>query len=66
MKVALQVATHAQRASRLHAPHFTGCHPIAQEAMVERLQFICREERVDCPPAVLKELMVRSEGHAAC
>jgi len=53
--------------SRLIPPIASRCakfrfKPLPQEAMVERLQFICREERVDCPPAVLKELMVRSEG----
>ena len=30
--------------------------------MVERLQFICKQEGVHCPPAVLTELMARSEG----
>ena len=36
--------------------------PLPQEAMVERLQFICKEEGIHCPPAVLSELMARSEG----
>ena len=28
-----------------------------QAAMVERLQFICKEEGIHCPPAVLAELI---------
>jgi hypothetical protein len=27
--------------------------------MVGRLQFICKEENINCPPDVLTELMVR-------
>jgi len=53
--------------SRLIPPIASRCakfrfKPLPQEAMVERLQFICKEENIHCPPAVLSELMVRSEG----
>ena len=53
--------------SRLIPPIASRCakfrfKPLPQEAMVERLQFICKEESIHCPPAVLSELMVRSEG----
>ena len=53
--------------SRLIPPIASRCakfrfKPLPQEAMVERLQFICQEEGIHCPPAVLSELMARSEG----
>ena len=53
--------------SRLIPPIASRCakfrfKPLPQEAMVERLQFICKEEGIHCPPAVLSELMARSEG----
>ena len=52
--------------SRLIPPIASRCakfrfKPLPQEAMVARLQFICKEESVNCPPAVLTELMVRSD-----
>ena len=53
--------------SRLIPPIASRCakfrfKPLPQEAMVERLQFICKEEGIHSPPAVLSELMARSEG----
>ena len=56
--------------SRLIPPIASRCakfrfKPLPQEAMVERLQFICKEEGIHCPPAVLSELMTRSEVHAS-
>jgi len=36
--------------------------PLPHEAMVGRLTHICTNEGVNCPPAVLTELMVQSEG----
>lgn len=53
--------------SRLIPPIASRCakfrfKPLPQEAMVGRLQFICKEENINCPPDVLTELMGRSEG----
>ena len=53
--------------SRLITPISSRCakfrfKPLPEEAMIGRLDFIGKEEGIHCPPAVLSELMARSDG----